>query len=1078
MACFASTWANELSEKQAQELAKSFVNSHFNRKGGGSDLKSQGQVKGLGFYVFNMTEKGGFVIVSNESRSRPIIGFSETGKFDADNMPDNMRAWLQGYADEIAWLKKQPTVETGTIAKKLRTRSGSHATNPIEPLVKTHWDQRAPYNNLCPEYTSGKRAVTGCVATAMAQVMKFHNYPSASKNIIPGYTTDSYQIELSDLPVTTFDWEHMNEPYTGNEEETDVAAKAVAKLMQYCGYSVEMDYGPSSGASSAKIATALKDYFDYNSTTTTLVTRSFYTNDKWADLIYHELSNGRPVVYGGQSSGGGHEFVCDGYKYEDGTDYFHINWGWGGHNDEYYLLSVLNPYGEQGAGGSSSDDGFHYGQDAVIGVQKSTENGAIADITPNVINLTLNSMTLSHSSAVVGQEVTVTLNITNNNANDYYGDICIGYYNSGFYSILVGEMFSIPARSTRDCVMKFTPTGYGTYNLVLFLPNTSGSYSTDGTIWATLPVVQSNSGIPTNLVVTDISSTGATLSWTENGEATSWKVGYKADGVANFTTVDAPTNPFTLTGLTSETEYTVKVRPANSEDAWSSEITFTTCATYPVPENLAVSEVTPTSAVISWTGSADSYDVRYGELSNGVGVEAKWLQYDDGNHVTNYGFGFDETTWGVMYPGSMVSGNKLTKVSLFLSSIYNTDDITVRVYSGGNSSPGTQLYSGKFTPPSEIYNFLEISFDLPIIITPGQNLWITLTEAGSNPVTCCQTSTKIPNNQWIFNRNNNNWVKASDTYSNFDNYGWMIRGYIESESLDNLSWTATVNNHTGKSYQITGMNSTGNYVAQVRSNYGSNHSDWVTASITKALELGNNDSDNENLINAWNNQETTVTLKDRTLYKDGSWNTLCLPFSLNATQLAASPLADADIRTLTEATFSGGTLTLNFTLKDAITSITAGTPYIIKWTKADGYESANAQTRDLKNPVFNNVTIDNTARDITSGKVTFKGTYIPINFSQVDESVLFLGDNNYLYFPQSGAKINACRAYFELDGITASEVAKARIFIEGGNATEIVNTNFEPVTSNVWYTIDGRKFSGKPVRKGVYVQNGKKVVIK
>ena len=129
----------------------------------------------------------------------------------------------------------------------------------------------------------------------------------------------------------------MTNTYTSSA--TGTTATAVATLMKYCGWSVQMDYGPSSGANSNMVATALKEYFDYNSTTTQWVSRSFYTSAKWADLIYHELANNRPVVYGGQSSGGGHEFVCDGYKYENGTDFFHINWGWGGMSDNYFVLS-------------------------------------------------------------------------------------------------------------------------------------------------------------------------------------------------------------------------------------------------------------------------------------------------------------------------------------------------------------------------------------------------------------------------------------------------------------------------------------------------------------------------------------------------------------------------------------------------------------------------------------------------------------------------------------------------------------------------------------------------------------------
>ena len=167
--------------------------------------------------------------------------------------------------------------------------------------------------------------------------------------------------------------------------------------MLYGGYSVEMSYGPSAGSYITKVAPALKNYFGYNSTATYL-SRSSYSNDKWEDIIYHELASKRPVLYGGQSTGGGHAFVCDGYRHEYATDYFHINWGWGGKSDEYYVLSVLDPYSGQGIGGSSSNGGFYYGQEAVIGIQKSTDDGTIADITPAKIDLAPNNMTISKST--------------------------------------------------------------------------------------------------------------------------------------------------------------------------------------------------------------------------------------------------------------------------------------------------------------------------------------------------------------------------------------------------------------------------------------------------------------------------------------------------------------------------------------------------------------------------------------------------------------------------------------------------------------------------------------------------------
>ena len=362
------------------------------------------------------------------------------------------------------------------------------AATDIAPLVSTTWNQGAPYNNLCPVYSGSNRSATGCVATAMAQVMNCHQWPQSATTAIPGYTTESYGIDLTaGLPAVTFDWANMQDSYSSSA--TGTAADAVATLMQYCGYSVEMDYGPESGSNTDMVAAALKAYFDYNATTQ-FVSRSMYTYAKWTALIYHELANGRPVVYGGMSSGGGHEFVCDGYKYENNTDFFHINWGWGGLSDNYFVLSALDP-DQQGIGGSSSNDGFHYGQDAVIGIQPSTGTGTIADVTANVVNLTVNSMTLSSSTVTAGLPVDITLNITNNSTDDYDGDVFFGISYQDNYYVVDGSNFSIPAGETVDCVITYTtPGATGTLDLVWFLPNAVGSYSTDGTVMATLEIVQ------------------------------------------------------------------------------------------------------------------------------------------------------------------------------------------------------------------------------------------------------------------------------------------------------------------------------------------------------------------------------------------------------------------------------------------------------------------------------------------------------------------------------------------------------------------------------------------------------------
>ena len=481
--------AGNVTPEQALQQAKNFLQQTpmgLKRSQADIQLKMAGRVSGL--YVFNAEQNQGFVIASNDDRTAPILGYSETGNLDPDNMPCNMRAWLQGYADEIAWLNEHSIQLTGVAA----IHRASAVKEPIAPLVQTHWNQGSPYNDNCPEYTSGKKAVTGCVATAMAQAMYYHQFANMTGEI-PGYTTASYGISIAALPAVDFDWANMQLEYTGSE--TDEQKAAVAQLMQYCGAAVEMNYGPSSGASLSIIADVLKNYFGYNATTQTAA-RSVYSYAEWIEIIYHELNQGRPVLFGAQSSGGGHEFVCDGYQ---GEDFFHINWGWGGMSDNYFKLSALDP-DQQGIGGSSSTDGYYYGQVAVIGLQKPTDGGTVLAIEPHNINLTCSSITCVDEAAV-GEEVDITLTITNNSNSDFSGDIYVGIkYGEYSYGLLAGSLFDIPAWGTKNCTVKATFNSTGTYNLVFFYPNQYGSYNTDGVVKKTITITAGGGGggLPTS----------------------------------------------------------------------------------------------------------------------------------------------------------------------------------------------------------------------------------------------------------------------------------------------------------------------------------------------------------------------------------------------------------------------------------------------------------------------------------------------------------------------------------------------------------------------------------------------------
>lgn len=308
-------------------------------------------------YVFNAANGGGYLVVSANDITMPVLGYSDSGTFDVNNIPENMRWWLDQYDREINHAVAEG-VKGGT-----RTAT-TRAMAAISPMIKTKWNQGEPYNNQCP-VVEGKKCVTGCVATAMAQVMNYHKYPEYGKGTVT-ITLDNTTSETSlYLNNTKIDWANMLDTYTaGSYNQTQ--ADAVAFLMKACGYSVNMSYSPvESGAISNNIGSALKLNFKYNSNISYEM-RDYYTDEAWTNLIYNELANKRPVLYGGQGDAGGHQFVCDGY---DGNGYFHINWGWGGSSDGYFQLQALNP-ASLGIGGGGG--GFNYGQDAVIGVQPTT----------------------------------------------------------------------------------------------------------------------------------------------------------------------------------------------------------------------------------------------------------------------------------------------------------------------------------------------------------------------------------------------------------------------------------------------------------------------------------------------------------------------------------------------------------------------------------------------------------------------------------------------------------------------------------------------------------------------------------
>ena len=460
-------WAQFIDEYEARQRAQAFLQERNNGKAQvlktahrGRRAKGHQVTNACDYYIFNAETGGGFVIVSGDDRTIPILGYADSGSIQEGAMPEGLKVLLEDYSQQIAGLENDDASAQGSPRR-------APARHAIAPLIQTKWNQGAPYNKYCPEINS-ERTVTGCVATSMAQVMYYYKYPGEECTSIPGYTTRTAKLELSALPNTSFTWDAMTTTYSSTD--TGEAADAVAKLMQYCGWALQMDYGTgSSGGSSAfnaSIIDALKTYFSYDDGMHH-ANRYCYTYPEWVELIYSELAAARPVVMGGQSAGGGHSFICDGY---DTDDYFHINWGWGGGGDGYFRLAVLDPY-SRGAGGGSTLDGFSFGQDAVVGIQGQTPvtKGYCLSLEDLYLNDYPSSSSHTFTRASASDKFTVNLNYTlcsyKSGTNDY--DIAFMLLDDCYQQ---GNMMS----QIRDQSMIFNKNYYGPHSVDL--PSVSGTY--------------------------------------------------------------------------------------------------------------------------------------------------------------------------------------------------------------------------------------------------------------------------------------------------------------------------------------------------------------------------------------------------------------------------------------------------------------------------------------------------------------------------------------------------------------------------------------------------------------------------
>lgn len=379
-----TAWANPVGKEEAQQVAQQFMQRQLHSKGARraprmvrvSPADNSQAIENL--YLFNASDGQGFVIVSGDDRTEPILGYSTCGSIDVDQMPENMRSWLQHYADQIAAIQQY--------GLSTPRRAMENCGEPIAPQLTTKWYQFPIYNAQCPmvtlyadadctqlyEYPDGQgnmitaplRAVTGCTTTALAQVLYRHKYPAATTAEIPGYEDFVHPETLhsgvtiwnkySDAAIpagTPIDWDNMVDAYDlcvgedGNlvsVTTTEVQNNAIASLMHICAAAMNTIYGTVQGTGSAatdeNVLRAAIYYLGLPNATACF--QGFHNYQEWIQLLYDEVKAARCVLFEGATSSSGHSFVIDGY---DKEDLFHINWGWSGRMDGYFRINDLTP---------------------------------------------------------------------------------------------------------------------------------------------------------------------------------------------------------------------------------------------------------------------------------------------------------------------------------------------------------------------------------------------------------------------------------------------------------------------------------------------------------------------------------------------------------------------------------------------------------------------------------------------------------------------------------------------------------------------------------------------------------------
>ena len=380
--------ADNVTAEQAHALATDFFKTNVQTRStaaspqlqlvwDGEDANTRSAGNLPAFYVFNSTDQKGFVIIAGDDVVMPVLGYSFTNSFVVDGMPSNLKSWMNGLKEQINEARETGLNTSDVVYEAWRGVSDMTTGDVVKQYQTAEWDQESPYNTLCPKI-EGTQTVTGCVATAISILMRYHQWPNAGTGTLPAYSYEAlvsgakiYQNVSGRTLGHTYAWNDMPLQYDRNSSE--ISKNEVATLMYDCGVMAQSQFNIASaggtGASTLTAVHGLAEYMNYNKSMLCL-RREWYSDAEWIQMLENEIMTVGPVLYGGATlSNEGHQFILDGYTTEN---YFRVNWGWSGHSNGFFLISALNP-DDQGAGGSTGG-GFIANQDALFGLKPAKGN--------------------------------------------------------------------------------------------------------------------------------------------------------------------------------------------------------------------------------------------------------------------------------------------------------------------------------------------------------------------------------------------------------------------------------------------------------------------------------------------------------------------------------------------------------------------------------------------------------------------------------------------------------------------------------------------------------------------------------